>query len=608
MMNKGVAIRYGDVAPEAKENFIPSVNDKADFVNLSQLQQYNLNFPNYANPCELYSVVLDGTAQAFPSVPEQANLGLWSEQISDDNGKFTKIVKKCFKDDTGKIICKKVKVNNPITLTLTSEGQYSSQGLTFTFDTYNQIYPTHINIKWFRYADGTMEELSPNGGVDFYPDNAFYFCRNFVEKYNKVVITFYSLNMPKNRLKLRVIDYGYGTFFYGDELRGVKIIQEIDPISTQISINTADFTLDSKSDMEYSFQAKQPLSVYFNGELKATTFVKKSTRKAKRLWDVTSEDYIGLMDSITFFGGVYDNKNATELLQEIFSVAKIPYCIDETFSNVTISGHIPYSTCREALMQVAFAIQAVVDTSNSDVVEVYALNDDVTQTVPLNRILQGQNFVDDDTVTSVEIVAHKYEKTDEYVELYGSQTEDVGIVGEEVFVKFSEPVWDLTLAGGTMIDSSANHAHFITTSTLLLLSGLKYTHTMETKTKKDHLVLASEIENIARIDNATLVSLNNIDKVAEKCYNWFMRNQSTNLSIVESKHVTGGKTITYGNAKYGIDKYGGKTPSIITYDERVNVGDVINAETEYLGIVSGRLIKQTFNLNSNVIIKEAVLK
>ena len=59
MNSRGVAIRYGDVAPEAKENFYPSVNDKADFVNLSQLQQYNLNFPNYANPCELYSVVFE---------------------------------------------------------------------------------------------------------------------------------------------------------------------------------------------------------------------------------------------------------------------------------------------------------------------------------------------------------------------------------------------------------------------------------------------------------------------------------------------------------------------------------------------------------------------
>jgi hypothetical protein len=581
-MKSGVAIKYGDVAPEAKENFVP-IASESKFDTLSQLQQYNLNFPNYANPCELYQTVLDGTAEAFPSVPENANLGLISNQLSDENGTFAE----------------------PITLTLSTDKLYSSIGLTFTFDTYNDIYANRINVKWIRSTTEGIETLADE---IFYPDTAFYFCNKPVDAYNKIVITFYSVNMPKNRLKLRVIDYGYGTFFYGNELRNVKLIQEIDPISTEISINTVDFTLDSKSDIIYSFQTKQPLNVYFNGELKATSFVKTAKRKAKRLWDITSEDYIGLMDSITFFGGIYDNKNATELLQEIFSVAKIPYYIDETFSNITISGHIPYSTCREALMQVAFAIQAVVDTSDSEVVKIYALEDDIKQTIPLNRIMQGQNFVDDDTVTSVEIVAHKYEKTDEYVELYGSKTEDVGIVGEEVFVKFSEPVWDLTLSGGTMIDSSANHAHFITTSDFLLLSGLKYLHTMETKTKKNPLILATEIENIATIDNATLVSLNNIDNVAEKCYNWFMRNQSTNLSIVESKHVAGGKPITYGNAKYGIDKYGGKTPSTITYDEPVSVGDVINAETEYLGIVSGRLTKQTFNLNSNVIIKEAVLR
>ena len=581
-MKSGVAIKYGDVAPEAKENFVP-IASESEFNTLAQLQQYNLNFPNYANPCELYQTVLDGTAEAFPSVPENANLGLISNQLSDENGTFAE----------------------PITLTLSTDKLYSSIGLTFTFDTYNDIYANRINVKWIRSTTEGIETLADE---IFNPDTAFYFCNNPIDAYNKIVITFYSINMPYNRLKLRVIDYGYGTFFYGNELRNVKLIQEIDPISTEISINTVDFTLDSKSDIIYSFQTKQPLNVYFNGELKATSFVKTAKRKAKRLWDITSEDYIGLMDSITFFGGIYDNKNATELLQEIFSVAKIPYYIDETFSNITISGHIPYSTCREALMQVAFAIQAVVDTSNSEVVKIYALEDDIKQTIPLNRIMQGQNFVDDDTVTSVEIVAHKYVKSKDYVELYGSEDDYVGVVGEEVFVKFSEPVHTLTLSGGTMIDSSANHAHFITTSEFLLLTALKYTHTMETKQKKNPLVLASEIENIARIDNATLVSLNNIDNVIEKCYNWFMRNQSTNLSIVESKHVVGGKTITYGNAKYGIDKYGGKAPSTITYDEPVLVGDVINAETEYLGIVNGRLIKQTFNLNSNVIIKEAVLK
>ena len=426
MTNKGVAIRYGDVAPEAKENFKPT-SDFAKFDTLSQLQQYNLNFPNYANPCEKYSVVLDGTATAFPSVPEQANLGLWSEQISNDDGTFTE----------------------PIILTLTSEGQYSSQGFTFTFDTYNGIYATRLSIKWLRI---TNEGITTLDEKEYNPDNAFYFCRNFVENYNKVVITFYSLNMPKNRLKLRVIDYGYGTFFYGDELRNVKLIQEIDTISSQISINTADFTLDSRSDMEYSFQQKQPLSVFFNGELKATTFVKKSTRKAKRLWDIQSEDYIGLLDSIPYYGGIYTNANAVDILTDIFRVAKVPYSIDDVFVGKTITGYIPYTTCRDALMQVAFAIQAVVDTSNSEVVKVFALEEDVKQTIPLNRIMQGQNFTDDETVTGVEVTVHTYEPKevidDNRILAYDPRELEVG---NNIFVKFDEPLHSLYTVNGVQI-------------------------------------------------------------------------------------------------------------------------------------------------------------
>ena len=581
MNSRGVAIRYGDVAPEAKENFVPTASESR-FDTLAQLQQYNLDFPNYANPCELYQTVLDGTATAFPSVPEQAKLGLWSRQLSKDDGTFTK----------------------PIVLTLTSEGQYSSQGLTFTFDTYNQIHPTHINIKWFRYAEGTMTELSPSGGVDFYPDNAFYFCRNQVENYTKVVITFYSLNMPKNRLKLRVIDYGYGTFFYGDELRGVKLIQEIDPISTQISINTADFTLDSKTDMEYSFKAKQPLSVYFNGELKATTFVKKSTRKAKRLWSIQSEDYIGLLDSIPYYGGIYTNKNAVELLTDIFTVAKVPYIIDDVFANAVVTGYIPFTTCRDALMQVAFAIQAVVDTSNSEIVKVFALEEDVKQTVPLNRIMQGQNFADEETVTGVEVTVHSYKPITETIDVYDATESGTGT---SIFVKFSEPLHDLSITNGEIVSRGTNHA-VINANAGCILQGQKYEHTTQTRRKNNPVVLASEIEKVVSVENATLVSQYNIDNVIEKCYNWLVKTKQTNLKIVEGKHVQYGEAIKWGEKKWGVFKWGSYNPNIVTYDQSVNVGENIQAETEYIGVVGGRLIKQTFNLNGNIVVKDAVLK
>lgn len=578
MINKGVAIRYGDVAPEAKENFTPTASE-SQFNTLAQLQQYNLNFPNYANPCELYSVVLDGTATAFPSVPENANVGLWSEQISNDDGTFTE----------------------PIVLELESTGQYSSQGLTLTFDTYNQIYATRLSIKWLRITDEGITTLAEQ---EFTPNNAFYFCRNQVENYNKVIITFYSLNMPKNRLKLRVIDYGYGTFFYGDELRGVKLIQEIDPISTQISINTADFTLDSKSDMEYSFQAKQPLSVYFNGELKATTFVKKSTRNAKRLWNIQSEDYIGLMDSIPYYGGIYTNKNAVELLTDIFTVAKVPYIIDDVFNGSTVTGYIPFTTCRDALMQVAFAIQAVVDTSNSEVVKVFALEEDVKQTIPLNRIMQGQNFADEETVTGVEVAVHSYKTIWETVDVYGANESGTG---QNIFVKFNEPLHDLLITNGEIVSSGTNYA-VINANVECILQGHQYEHTTQTRRKNNPVVLASEIEKVVAIDNATLVSQYNIDNVIEKCYNWLIKTNSTNLKIVEGKHVQYGEAIKWGEKKWGTFKWGGYNPDIVTYDKSVNVGEKIQAETEYLGVVSGRLIKQSFNLNGNIIVKEAVLK
>lgn len=578
MNNKGVAIRYGDVAPEAKENFAPTASE-SKFDTLAQLQQYNLNFPNYANPCELYQTVLDGTATAFPSVPENESVGLWSEQLSNDDGTF----------------------EEPIVITLTSAGQYSSPGLTFTFDLDNSIYPTRLKIKWIRYIGDEETVLDEK---EYNPDSAFYFCQNLINNYNKLVITFYSLNMPQNRLKLRVIDYGYGTYFYGNELRNVKLIQEIDPISTQISINTADFVLDSKSNIEYSFQAKQPLSIYFNGQLKATTFVKSAKRQSKFLWRIQSEDYIGLMNSVPYYGGIYVDAKAVDVLGDIFGVAKVPYIIDDVFANATITGYIPYTTCREALMQVVFAIQAVVDTSDSEVVKVFALDNEVKQTIPLNRIMQGQNFTDDETVTGVEVVSHTYKPIAETINVYDANESGAG---ENIFVKFSEPLHDLNITNGTIIQSGANYA-VINANMNCILTGQKYEHTTQTKRKNNPIVLANEIEKIIAVENATLVSENNVDNVLQKCYNWLIKVNAVNLSIVEGKHIIYGAFPTYGLSIYGATRYGASESNVTTYDRAINTGDVIVAETEFLGNIQGIIISQTFSLNGNIIIKKCILK
>ena len=337
--------------------------------------------------------------------------------------------------------------------------------------------------------------------IDFEPDDAEYFFENHVENYDRVVITFYGLNMPRNRLKLRVIDFGQIIYFFGNQLHSLKVMQEIDPISSQIGINTTDFAINSEKGINYNFQAKQPLLTYFNGELRSKTFVSSAKRKNKYEWNIQSEDYISLLDSAVFAGGMYNKKNAVDLLKEIFDIAKAPYAIDEAFAYETVTGHIPYTTCREALIQVAFAIQAAVDTSESDVINVFKLNTDITQTVPLSRIMAGQSFTAGETITAVELASHAYVPVSESEDVY--KAIDSG-TGADILVLFSEPLHSLQITNGKISQSSANYA-IITANENCVLTGYKYSHAITLKRKDNPMVLAADPVKISSITDATLI-------------------------------------------------------------------------------------------------------
>ena len=562
---RGIKINYGGVAVGAKENFVPTTTDKADFANLSNLMQESTSLINYGNPCDLYSVALDGNTVGIPQDTESADIGWWSQQISNANGVFA----------------------NPIILTLSaSDSYYNSSGISLTFDTYNNVYPTSINIKWYN-NDALLADS------DFSPDSAFYFCSKKVEGYNKIVIQFNSINMPFNRLKVRAVDYGMKITFYGDELKSAKIIQEIDPLSSQISINTCDFEICSKRQIEYSFQERQSVEVYFNDKLRSTSFIKTAKRKSQSEWSVQAEDYIGIMSNSVFYGDVYSNKNAVELIEEIFNAANVPYHISD-LSNEIVNGYIPYTNCREALMQVAFAVGAVVDTSNSDVVNVFKLSDKISQEIPLDRIFQGQTFDEESKITAIEVTSHKYEQSDKVVEAYTNK--DGGNI-DNVFVKFSQPLHSLTITNGSIVKSGTNYA-VINANNSCKLTGKSYEHTQTVLKKENPVLTITDMPNVISVSNATLVSADNVANILEKCYNYYGQNDRVNLKIVEGK-----RKARYGGIKYGTARYNQVTDDIPT-----NVGEKITCQSEYLGDITGIIVKQTYNLNGGIIVKDTQMK
>ena len=588
MNSKGVSIQYGDVAPGAKETFNNKValGDVTPFSKGELLKQYNVNFGNYANPCELYQTILDGSAEAFPESPEEENFGIWSEELSDEFGDLPSPI--IIEFDAG-------------------EQQFSSQGVTLTFDTVNNIYATQVQIQWIR---STFEGVETLANDFFYPDSPFYFCHHKVENFTKIRISFFSINMPFNRLKFNAIDFGYGTYFTGRELRSAKVRQNIDPISGEIAINTLDFTLDSKTNIEYSFLKRQPLTAYFNGNLIATTFVTKSSRKAEKIWDIQSEDYISILDGVAFDGGMYFGKNAVELINEIATISKVPFDISSDFDGVTVTGYIPYTTCRDALMQIAFAIMGVVDTSNSEKVKVFKLSTAVKDAIPKERVYQGQTPEYSDTVTSVSLTAHTYTESTESVEAYNASESGIG---DEILVRFTEPLHSLSITKGTILSDNngnarigANYA-YIKAQKGCILTGKKYSHAQTVLTRNNPIVAVDDLPKAVEIKEATLVSIDIAQAVLDHCYEYLIKNEKLKTKIVEGLTMSVNPEAVYGIAVFGKSVYGADEVVSYEVDTPVNVGDIITVSRDYLDNYTGRITEAVYNLNGNILAKEVVL-
>ena len=427
----------------------------------------------------------------------------------------------------------------------------------------------------------------------------------YTKFYNKIIITFNSLNRPLNRLKIKSIDHGSISTFTGGNLKKCNITQKISAISTELPISTASILLKGEAGEEYAFQKRQPLSVFSNDSLQMKLFVKKASRKSKDEWDIQAEDYVGVLDSVSFYGGIYEDESAGNLLIKIFNKAKVPYDIEADIMAETVSGYIPFGTCRNATMQVLFAVGAIIDTSNSEVIKVKRMSQDVSQKIGKERIFQGLRVVDDTRITAVSLTAHTYKAIEDSLIVYDANKSGEGV---NIFVKFNEPLHDLSIQDGEILESGHNYA-IINAGTNCKLNGQKYEHSSVIKTLYNDLVLSTDTENVKSINKATLVTQKNLDKLLNLCYNYYEKTQTINAKIIERKYVSGGDLIRYGQGiVYGTYKYRTKTLKEITYDEAVRLGDRISIDTSYQGIFTGVVESETFSLSGNSIAKDVLIK
>lgn len=365
---------------------------------------------------------------------------------------------------------------SPPSVTVAFDSNYTTLGIFLQFATNTVDYATSVTLTWYQ---GTTQLAQKT----FYPSGPSCFCENTVTAYNKLVIAINATNLPYRYARLEQIVFGVVREFDKRELGSVDIMQEVNLLSAELSINTLDWTLKSKAGVDYIFQLKQPVEVYNNGNLIGVFYIDdQATRTAEHAYAIPCSDAIGVLDGYDFSAVMYADKNAVTAMQEIVDGA-FELEIDSSFAAITLTGLIPDGTRRSALQQVAFAIGAIVSTAGSKKIRVYPAP--AGTPAEISRVYDTPSVKQDTVVTSVVVTYHTY-------------TAGSGSSGDDV----------------------------------VTVDGVKYVHTTGTVRVDNPNVTASDKQNVKTVKDATLVNASNAAAVAARVYAYYQRRNTVSSKIV----------------------------------------------------------------------------
>lgn len=529
---EGLKIVYDDLAPYAKENSTVSITKpgltpskglhprkglypKSTVIEqeFPELKRDDILYPGYAL-CFPKFALLNGKYINFPDNP--LPYGYISPEVSNDSGDFGYVKQiQGLKPHTGlrpaMFLYPKSTVQKSVDfpkLTVTFNQKFTSVGLLFTFNMMSGDYCAKMRIKW--YADNNL--LSD---MEFSPDSVRYFCNNYVRGYNRIEITFLKTSKPIRPVFVTRIDYGIYRDFLDNELLERNCLQEINAISESISINTLNFTVRTTSDIPFDLQKKQKLSLYFNGGLIGNFYLKNGARKNKTDYHMDAHDAVGVLDGNEFAGGIYTGQTVSEVIAQIFEGEDFNYLLDESFSDVQLHGYIPYTSKRNALVYICFAIGAIADTSNYDGIVVYPQENALSGEFLPDEVFSGVTLEHSDIVTGIRLTVHSYQESEETQELYN------GDLNGTAEVIFNEPYHDLEISGGSIGDHGNNYAYITGTGGNVKLTGKKYNHLTSSILKENPDITFNK--NIREVTDATLVYSGNAQQVLDRVYAYYQR-------------------------------------------------------------------------------------
>ena len=345
----------------------------------------------------------------------------------------------------------------------------------------------------------------------------------------------------------------------------------------------------------HNFIYGSQVTFYKDDSLYGKYYLVSVERQTKNEYILNVQSSIGLLDDTMHYGGIYSGEYASAIIQDIIG-GKIAYTEHNIFSKIKVYGWLPVATRRENLKQLLFAVGGCVKKKNGDVYFT-TLTVDAPKAIPENKVFDTGKITYDSPASRIEVVEHQFSKVDSVPseevysgEIVGSSfvTPKGYSVSDAALVTWDKPYHSLTFSDCTLLNNEkgVNYA-VVSASGSATISGKPYIHSkmIVSRDKENY----EGKEKVAKVENATLVTLANSNSVADKVMAYYdspctlsgaivmdgekpldnitMPNQfeEENTGMIKSIEGTLGKQITRGELELRIGYnpppiYGTRTP------------------------------------------------
>ena len=272
----------------------------------------------------------------------------------------------------------------------------------------------------------------------------------------------------------------------------------------------------------HNFIYGSQVTFYKNDALYGKYYLVSVERQTKNEYILNVQSSIGLLDDTMHYGGIYSGEYASAIIQDIIG-GKIAYTEHNIFSKIKVYGWLPVATRRENLKQLLFAVGGCVKKKNGDVYFT-TLTVDAPKAIPENKVFDTGKITYDSPASRIEVVEHQFSKVDSVPseevysgEIVGSSfvTPKGYSVSDAALVTWDKPYHSLTFSNCTLLndEKGVNYA-VVSSSGSATIYGKPYIHSkmIVSRDKENY----EGKEKVAKVENATLVTLANSNSVADK--------------------------------------------------------------------------------------------